>query len=256
MTKTERRNWTEQELLVAMNLYCKLPFGQFNHKQPDIVRVAKAIGRTPSALSMKLCNLASLDQAHQERGVKGLANASSGDRKIWNAFQADWQAKALESEAAMRELLLADLNSTEEEEPADYSAETVKAEIEQRRGQQFFRRAVLVSYDHRCCITGNPVERLLTASHILPWAKSKKDRLNPANGLCLAKTQDAAFDAGLITLDEDFRLVLSSSLKDACTIQTIEENFLQYAGKPITLPSRFRPIEEFLSYHREKVFVA
>ena len=88
MTKTERRNWSNQELLIAMNLYCRIPFGQFNHKQADIIRVAEAIGRTPSALSMKLCNLASLDQAHQERGVKGLANASRGDREIWSAFEA------------------------------------------------------------------------------------------------------------------------------------------------------------------------
>lgn len=79
---SQRRNWTDQELLVAMNLYCRLAFGQFHHKQADIVRVAEALGRTPSALSMKLCNLASLDPAHKERGVKGLANASSGDRKF------------------------------------------------------------------------------------------------------------------------------------------------------------------------------
>lgn len=252
----ERRNWTDQELLVAMNLYCRLPFGQFNHKQADIVQVAEAIGRTPSALSMKLCNLASLDSAHQERGVSGLSNASKLDKEVWSAFEANWKAKGLESEAAMQTLSLTSFDSTEEEEPVDYSAETVPSKVEQRRGQQFFRRAVLVSYDHRCCITGNPVERLLTASHILPWAKSKKDRLNPANGLCLAKTQDAAFDAGLITLDEDFRLVLSDSLKDACTSQTMKDNFQQYAGKPITLPSRFRPKDEFLAYHRESVFVA
>jgi putative restriction endonuclease len=256
MTKTERRNWSNQELLIAMNLYCRIPFGQFNHKQAEIIRVAEAIGRTPSALSMKLCNLASLDQAHQERGVKGLANASRGDREIWSAFEANWKLKALESETAMQTLSLTNAEGVEKEQSVDYSAETVTTKIEQRRGQQFFRRAVLVSYDHRCCITGNPVERLLTASHILPWATSAKDRLNPANGLCLAKTQDTAFDAGLITLDEDFRLVLSGSLKDACTIQTIGENFLQYAGKPVTLPSRFRPKEEFLAYHRSSVFVA
>lgn len=154
------------------------------------------------------------------------------------------------------ELSLTSSEIIEEERSTNYNGETVTTKVEQRRGQQFFRRSVLVSYDHRCCITGNPIERLLTASHIVPWAASANDRLNPSNGLCLAKTQDTAFDTGLITLDEDFRLVLSDSLKDACTAQTLKENFQQYAGKPIELPSRFRPKKEFLAYHRETVFVA
>lgn len=249
------KKWTANELLIAMNLYCRLPFGQFNHKQADIVRVANAIGRTPSALSMKLCNLASLDPAHQERGVSGLSNASKLDKEVWYAFQADWETKALESEAAIKEALGEETIESEPEPRTDYTGRDVEGTSQQRRGQDFFRKAVLVSYNFKCCMTGNPVERLLTASHILPWAKSAKDRLNPANGLCLAKTQDAAFDAGLITVDEDLRIVLSKSLKDACSAQTLIENFKQYEGTPIILPSRFRPKDEFLEYHRESVFV-
>lgn len=55
------RNWTQEELTIALGLYCKLPFGQFHQHQPLIKLVAELLDRTPSSLAMKLCNLAGLD---------------------------------------------------------------------------------------------------------------------------------------------------------------------------------------------------
>jgi putative restriction endonuclease len=54
----------------------------------------------------------------------------------------------------------------------------------------------------RCCISGINVPRLLVASHIKPWSEFPEERLDPRNGLCLSSIHDAAFDAGLITLDK------------------------------------------------------
>ena len=76
-------NWTRDQLLVALGLYCELPFGQFHHRQPKIIQTAESIGRTPDALAMKLSNLASLDPVITESGRAGLAGASAGDRAIW-----------------------------------------------------------------------------------------------------------------------------------------------------------------------------
>jgi predicted restriction endonuclease len=98
------------------------------------------------------------------------------------------------------------------------------------------------------------VPQLLIASHILPWGGHPKERTNPRNGLCLARTHDAAFDAGLITLDEKWRLVLSSRLRDYLPNQTLEENFKAYEGKPIQLPDKFQPDGAFMRRHREEVF--
>lgn len=129
--------------------------------------------------------------------------------------------------------------------------------IKARFNQNVFRQMTLQNYQSSCCITGTPLPQLLTASHIKPWAASNaEEKLNPSNGLCLAKTQDAAFDQGLITLDEDFRLVLSKRIRDHMTTQSIKENFIRYEGKPITLPTRFKPSPEFLHYHRDTIFVA
>jgi predicted restriction endonuclease len=130
------------------------------------------------------------------------------------------------------------------------------ATAKQRRGQTFFSHAVFVSYNNTCCITGNPIPSLLTASHIVPWKDSKTDRLNPRNGLCLAKTQDAAFDKGLITLDENLKVVISKNIRDHMNHDTIRENFQRYEGQAITLPHRFIPDLKFVEYHRERIFVA
>lgn len=134
--------------------------------------------------------------------------------------------------------------------------ETIRT-IKTRFNQNVFRKITLENYQNACCITGNPLPQLLTASHIKPWAASKaNEKLNPANGLCLAKTQDAAFDKGLITLDEELRVVLSKSIRDHMTVRSIEENFIRFEGKEITQPLRFSPSQAFLEYHRDTIFVA
>ena len=263
--------WTHDELMLAMNLYCKLPFGQLRHGNPLIIEVAQKLGRTPSSLSMKLCNLASLDPYHQARGIKGLQGASRADREAWEVFTANWEENGVASEEQLQVLL----GQTEVAEPAD-AVEKSKLQrksiiklpvgepagptekvvtVKARLGQQFFRQSVLASYNSCCCITGNPVPELLVASHILPWGKYPEQRLNPSNGLCLAQTQDAAFDKGLITLDEDYRLVLSPYLREYLPNESLSRNFLDYEGKQIVMPEKFPPDVEFMQMHREEVFL-
>lgn len=50
----ERKNWKREELVVAFNLYCKIPFGQIHIRNPKIAELANLIGRSPSAVSWKL----------------------------------------------------------------------------------------------------------------------------------------------------------------------------------------------------------
>ena len=50
------KRWTRDQLLIVLNLYHKLRFGQFDEKQPVIVDLAKRIGRTPGAVAMELSN--------------------------------------------------------------------------------------------------------------------------------------------------------------------------------------------------------
>ena len=99
-----RHNWTRNELLIAFNLYCKTPFGRLHRNNPDVIQLASVIGRTPSAVAMKLVNFASLDPAHQRRNVSGLRNVSRLDREIFEEFSLNWEALAFESEQALARL--------------------------------------------------------------------------------------------------------------------------------------------------------
>jgi hypothetical protein len=262
------KTWTHDELIIAMNLYCKLPFGQLRHGNPLVIEVAGMLGRTPSSPSMKLCNLASLDPYHQARGVKGLRGTSRADRQVWEEFTSDWDQYGVESEEKLRALI----GETKENRPIATGRSARKYIVKvpsvepfgpteaivtgkTRLGQRFFRQSVLASYNCRCCITGNPIPDLLIASHILPWGQFPEQRLNPRNGLCLAQTQDAAFDKGLISLDEDYRLMLSPYLREFLPNEALSRNFLAYEGMQIKMPDKFLPDGDYLQKHREVVFL-
>jgi len=243
-----------------MNLYCRLPFGKLHKGNPEIIALSAVIERTPSSVAMKLCNLASLDPAHQERGVKGLSGASKGDRKIWQEFHDDWDRLAVESES-LRETLQRerqdcnDKRGPEENMKAFEGATETTVRARARRAQSFFRRAVFASYETKCCITGIEISEMLIASHILPGAEYPRYRADPRNGFCLSRLHDAAFDRGLITFDEGFRLVLSHELNEATSNQTLKNCFKGFEGQRITLPSRFRPSQDSIKLHRETIFV-
>lgn len=89
--------------------------------------------------------------------------------------------------------------------------------VVQRIGQGVFREALMLYWDGRCAVTGLSHARLLRASHIVPWAKCEDDgeRLNVMNGLLLAPHLDAAFDAGLISFQDDGAIVISPKLTAA-----------------------------------------
>ena len=243
-----RRNWTRDELILAINLYCKTPFGRIHNRNLDIIKLAKLIDRTPSSVSYKLANFASIDPSLSR---KGASNVSKLDIDVWNEFFNDWEKLAFESEELFSKYDNKSLVSEMETLPLEgYNRESV---IKTRINQTFFRKSVLASYNFRCCITGLSIAELLVASHIIPWAKDEKNRLNPRNGLCLNALHDKAFDKGLISINEKFRIIVSSRLKN-CTKLPEKELINKYDGHPISLPNRFLPDGEFLSYHRENIF--
>jgi hypothetical protein len=245
---TTGRKWTHDELVLAMNLYCRIPFGQISQRNPQIIQLAQTMSRTPSSVSMKLGNLASFDPALQARGIRGLKGASRADRAVWDEFNANWEEMGAQSEEMIQKIMPILAVPTV---PTAYTGQVEgRREVKVRYAQAFFRRAVLASYGMKCCITGIPVPELLTASHILPWSKYPEHRINPFNGLCLSRTHDAAFDQRLIAFDDDYRLCLSKYLRDFLPEPEIERQFVAYEGKAMRLPEKFRPAQEFLRAHR------
>ena len=247
--------WTHDQLLVAFALYCRLPFGRLHYRNPEIIRFAEAIGRSPSALAMKLTNIASLDDAITSTGRTGLRNASASDRAMWEEMHDDWERFAVESKLALAELEAEDVplgDPLEDDDDAPVGADrTVVTTV--RVGQSFFRAAVLSAYNERCCITGLSVPSLLVASHIVPWMHDRANRVNPRNGLLLSVLHDKAFDNGLLTVADDMTVRVSRRHIDTADTY-FSESFMRYEGCRIRLPEKFSPDRDFLSYHREHIF--
>lgn len=258
MTTGSGTGWTRQQMLVALYLYCQIPFGKMHSRNPEIIRCAELINRTPSALAMKLTNIASLDPAIRLTGRRGLENASAADKAMWDEMQSDWEGFA---DAARREASALGVDASLEpsvdeiampEEVIDYTGASKTAQVAIRVGQAFFRRTILSAYDYRCCITGLAVPVLLVASHIVPWRVDAKNRLNPRNGLCLSVLHDRSFDAGIITIAEDMTVRVSKGYAEGSRF--FETTITTYDGQPIALPEKFRPDGGFLSYHRQHIF--
>lgn len=253
-TVTQRRSWSRDELVIACGLYFSLPFGRMHARNPRIIHVAELMGRTPASLAMKLVNLASLDPAHRDRGVRGLSGHSRADEEIWREFNDHWAEMAVLSEKKLVELEQANPAIVSDQEPPPPGPTEATRSVTVRIMQGFFRKVVLAAYDSTCCVTGNPIEDLLVASHILPWSQFPEQRLNPRNGLCLVADFDKAFDRGLISFDGRFRLIVSPVFRTYLPNEAIEREFFQREGRPIRCPERFSPCPEFLDHHRRNIF--
>ncbi|MGR3913249.1 MAG: HNH endonuclease [Gammaproteobacteria bacterium] len=248
-------NWTREETIIAFNVYCKIPFKDSSARNPEVIKHAKIIGRSPSALNMKIGNFGRLDPVLKKRGISGLPHGSKMESDVWAEFHGNWEKLIYESE-----LLIAKFAGEHVEAALDIDAASLpqgqerERVVRERVNQGFFRRAILSSYNQQCCITGLEMPDLLIASHIIPWAKNKPERLNPQNGLCLNALHDKAFDRGLITISTGYQVMLSGAIRHLDASETVKDFFAKFDGKPIFVPEKFAPKKEFLEYHHKEIF--
>jgi len=250
-----RAVWSHDETVVALGLYFRLTFSKVNMHHPEIVRVAKLLGRTSSALAMKIVNIARCDPTLRARGISGLKNGARIESAVWNEYDGQYEKLAED----YNRLLNGKVSTVEDsDEDLKVPAGLDKVRVAKFRvNQSFFRHAVLSAYGTTCCITGISDSRLLIASHIRPWADCAdgNDKTTPENGLCLNTLHDKAFDRGLLTLDDEYKVVLSHSTKDALQAEVYAEYFGKFEGKQIKLPAHHLPRIDFLEYHRDHVFL-
>jgi DNA (cytosine-5)-methyltransferase 1/putative restriction endonuclease len=213
------------------------PFGRIHKGNAQIIDLARRIGRTPSAVALKLSNLAAIDDTLPR---KGLANASAMDRQVWAEFQTEPEHVLDAREMVYRQPDVA-FDGVHLREGVDRVATTTV-----RQGQGYFRDMMLASYGAKCALTGVEEPKLLVASHIVGWAEDASQRLNPRNGILLNALHDKAFDRHLITFDESYRMVVSDQMPPV-TRERIGRGVLD-------MTSRFLPDQELLERHRAKFF--
>jgi putative restriction endonuclease len=254
-TVMPRRDWTREELIVAFNLYCKIPFGRIHIRNPLVVELAKYIGRTPSAVSWKLANFARLDPALKKRNIAGATHGAQAEVEIWDEFNDNWEKLAFESEGLLQSIAgrAPEVVDVAQEFPEGRTREAI---VRTRINQGFFRASVLATYGTRCCITGLSIPQLLNASHIVPWSVDVKNRTNPRNGLCLNAFHDRAFDCGLLTVTSELTVRVSPKLKVGAADNATQDWLLRFEGAHISPPRHFAPDENFLRYHNENVFLS
>lgn len=95
-----------------------------------------------------------------------------------------------------------------------------EALIKARVGQGPFREALIDRWKS-CSVTECALTEILVASHIKPWSKcaTPAERLGAANGLLLVPNLDKLFDRGLISFDDNLRIIFSPLLKDGAASQ-------------------------------------
>lgn len=248
--------WTREELILAFNLYFKIPFGKYDQKTPEVIYLSKILRRTPSAVAMKLGNFARLDPVLQKRGIVGVSHGSKLDVVIWDEFIDDLERLSFEGEVLLSERIGRKVEEVSEIYTLDLPREGKEREalVKVRINQSFFRKAILAVYGRKCCITGLRIPALLTASHIVPWSEDETNRMNLRNGLCLNALHDRAFDKGLITITTDFLVKVSPQVKKMSKEQAISDLLMKYDGIQIQRPKRYSPELEFLEYHNDRVF--
>jgi len=152
-----------------------------------------------------------------------------------------------------------------EESPAEYSAklkrlkkqlnpETYQIEVYTR--DTIFRREIVRLYDDRCCVSRVRVSApyafsMVDACHIVPFYKTFNN--HPTNGIALCPNLHRAFDKGAISIDDDYRVVVSPTFVENES-SAYSMNVLN--GMQIELPkdAQFLPDLAALAWHRKQTF--
>ncbi|QCJ48165.1 HNH endonuclease [Haloprofundus sp. MHR1] len=157
---------------------------------------------------------------------------------------------------------VADLGRAAEEtastpEPSDgvdaefpaYEARTYRTTVGARSMPAAFREAILERYAERCPVSGVDRPALLDVAHVLPWSDYESVRTDPENTLLLSKTHHAAFDAGLFTLNGDYRLHVAPNFTSESDV--LRRTLVDRDGERVDVPESAGLSAAHLTEHNE-----
>lgn len=110
---------------------------------------------------------------------------------------------------------------------AETEKEKVSRSVALRRGQPKFRKKLLSVYQNACAVTGTSFPPVLEAAHIVPYMGEKTNHVT--NGILLRADIHTLFDLGLLGINQNYEVVISSSLKNT--------EYEDYNGRKLRLPS-------------------
>jgi putative restriction endonuclease len=160
-------------------------------------------------------------------------------RALIPSFAIDWDRESLTARIAFRAEEEADLGTPQTSAERRYALRQVK----QRLHQASFREAVITAYRGRCALSGLREPILLDAAHIIEDKHEPLGQPIVQNGIPLAKTHHAAFDAHLIGIDPDYKIHVSRRIldqKDGPTLEALQ----RLQSNRIYLPKRGRDMPD------------
>lgn len=240
--------WSLEETIIAFNIYCKIPFKDSSKSHPLIVEYAKLLGRTPSALNMKIGNIGRLDPDLKREGITGLTHGSKLEEEVWKRFYENPEQLAFESERLIAELAGKSIEDSIETDNLPQGMER-EMTVKQRVNQSFFRSSVMSAYNYQCCISGIANPKLLEACHIVGWKDDTANRTNPRNGLCMNPFFHKAFDNLLISITPDLTVEISDEIIESANEPTFRDYLHRTNGRHIIMPNKFQPQKEFIEIH-------
>lgn len=245
-------------MLLVFNLYFKLPYGKMDHRNPEVRELASIMGRTDNSIAMRLNNFASCDPILRQRGIKSLDGNKKLCQTYWDEFFENRESLVFESERILAKYQNSSIEEKYKKDIGDISKNLVGAfkisEVKTRVNQCFFRKIVLANYDYKCALTQIDLCELLVASHIIPWTINEKERLNPANGICLSSLYDKAFDCGLISFSANGLVLFSKRLENNVGKEYYNKYFLPIKGQCLENPMKYAINPLFLEWHRDNIF--
>lgn len=251
----QRNLWSDDEMIIVLDLYFKLPFGRLNKNTPEVKALAKLIGRTDNSVALRLVNYAACDPYILSSGRHGMASGRDRCMPYWNRYANDKEGLFLKAEEIRAKLSKTSIEKLLDIKPEDFVGKEREAVIKQRVNQSSFRAMILSNYENRCAITGIDIPELLIASHIVPWSVDATNRLNPSNGICLSPLYDRMFDKGLIGIRDDYSIQISYELKQSAGKDFYNTHIGFIADKELRLPIEHLPDPIFLDYHYNNIFM-
>ena len=117
-----------------------------------------------------------------------------------------------------------------------------------------FRAEVTDKYGHICCFCGESFRSTnssaMQAAHIIPRGKRGAD--HPKNGLCICPIHHWAFDRGLISIDEVYKVIVAKHVQNE---KSTGEWLTKLHGRPAVFSSTAELSVEALAWHRKNIFI-
>jgi putative restriction endonuclease len=121
-----------------------------------------------------------------------------------------------------------------------------------RLGQGAFRIAVTEAYGRQCAITDGKVLPALDAAHIKPYGEGGEH--TKSNGILLRKDIHSVFDAGYVTIRDNFTFSVSKKIKE---VFNNGEEYLRLHGNAVRRPDRKSdwPDLDLLRWHNKERYL-